>query len=115
MPPAATRAGGIDSVLGSGTGPAQPWQPSSGCNIKWKAGNAPDCAELHLVTWQVQGGHATDSVQGGVVLVSEPDGLVPHRMTLYERYRSEQSRAAEMTGLNRQTWYRFGTGSRGGR
>ncbi|MCB1183699.1 hypothetical protein KDM41_09705 [bacterium] len=80
-----------------------------------EAGNAPDCAELHLVTWQVQGGHATDSVQGGVVLVSEPDGLVPHRMTLYERYRSEQSRAAEMTGLNRQTWYRFGTGSRGGR
>lgn len=31
----------IDSVLDSGSGPEQPWQPSSGCNIKWKPGNAP--------------------------------------------------------------------------
>ncbi len=32
----------LDRVLESGEGPDQPWQPSSGCNIKWKAGNAPD-------------------------------------------------------------------------
>ncbi len=32
----------LDAVIETGEGPEQPWQPSSGCNIKWKAGNAPD-------------------------------------------------------------------------
>jgi peroxiredoxin len=32
----------IDAVLATGDGPAPPWQPSTGCNIKWKPGNAPD-------------------------------------------------------------------------
>ncbi len=31
----------VDHVLQTGEALAQPWQPSSGCNIKWKAGNAP--------------------------------------------------------------------------
>lgn len=34
--------GAIDSVLEKGEGPEQPWQPSTGCNIKWKPGSAPD-------------------------------------------------------------------------
>ncbi|MCB1066217.1 MAG: thioredoxin family protein [Verrucomicrobiae bacterium] len=32
----------LDSILDSGEGPEQPWIPSTGCNIKWKPGNAPD-------------------------------------------------------------------------
>lgn len=34
--------GAIDAVLETGEGPEQPWQPSTGCNIKWKPGSAPD-------------------------------------------------------------------------
>jgi peroxiredoxin len=32
----------LNSLLENSTGPEQPWKPSSGCNIKWKAGNEPD-------------------------------------------------------------------------
>jgi peroxiredoxin len=32
----------INAVLETGSGPALPWQPSTGCNIKWRPGNAPD-------------------------------------------------------------------------
>ncbi len=31
----------LDHLLDTGTAVERPWQPSSGCNIKWKAGNAP--------------------------------------------------------------------------
>lgn len=31
----------IETLLSTGRGPAQPWQPSTGCNIKWKPGEAP--------------------------------------------------------------------------
>lgn len=31
----------VDGVLEAGGPVEAPWQPSSGCNIKWKAGNAP--------------------------------------------------------------------------
>ena len=31
----------VDHVLESGSPVDGPWQPSSGCNIKWKEGNAP--------------------------------------------------------------------------
>lgn len=32
----------LDLLLDTGDGPEAPWQPSSGCNIKWKPGNEPD-------------------------------------------------------------------------
>ncbi|MBL9153700.1 MAG: thioredoxin family protein [Verrucomicrobiales bacterium] len=32
----------IDTLLETGAGPAAPWLPSTGCNIKWLPGNAPD-------------------------------------------------------------------------
>jgi peroxiredoxin len=32
----------IETLLSTRQGPAQPWQPSTGCNIKWKPGQAPD-------------------------------------------------------------------------
>lgn len=31
----------IEVLLETGAGPLPPWPPSSGCNIKWKPGNAP--------------------------------------------------------------------------
>ena len=32
----------LDAVLAPGAGPDNAWIPSTGCNIKWKPGNAPD-------------------------------------------------------------------------